>query len=180
MEMVGGVMSKQQVVHQFCGNLPNEPFLQRSCLEFVAVINASVQKLRDLTDAKHFCHWETQPKLLKLLKKAFFEPINSGQPSLCDCILSMDEGFEFQLRQRGQQAALECSWSIYNLCTGRVFAPSYETDTELFERLVQVEASTAEFNGRAKRPVCCCHMEKRATFALCCTVSKTLLRTTFD
>ncbi len=96
-----------------------------------------MQKLRDLTDAKHFCHWETQPKLLKLLKKAFLEPINSGQPALCDCILSMDDGFEFQLRQRGQLAALEGLERIYDLFTGRGFSPNFETDPDVLAKLAQ-------------------------------------------
>ena len=110
---------------------------QSSCLDVLTVANDSVQKLRDLADAKHFCHKITQPKLLKLLKKTFIERVSSSDSALRDRILSMDDGFEFLLRQRGQEAALEGVARIYNLCTGRNFSPNFDTDPDFVAKLAQ-------------------------------------------
>ena len=90
-----------------------------------------MQKLRDLTDAKHFCHWETQPKLLKLLKKALVEPFGSNEPALCDTLFSSFDEFLGKRHTRGVAA-------VYNICTGRLFSPRYEMDIELVEMFATV------------------------------------------
>ena len=110
---------------------------QSACLGVLTVANESVQKLRDLADAKNFCHKITQPKLLKLLKKTFIERVSSSDSALRDRILSMDDGFEFLLRQRSQDAALEGVSRIYNLCTGRNFSPNFDTDPDFVAKLAQ-------------------------------------------
>jgi len=97
-----------------------------------------VQKLRDMSHEKHFCHPVTQPKMLALLKKTFIERVGSSDVALRDRILSMDDGFEFLLKNRSSQASLEGVSKIYNLCTGRNFSPTYDTDPDFVNKLAQV------------------------------------------
>jgi hypothetical protein len=97
-----------------------------------------MQKLRDMSHEKHFCHPVTQPKMLALLKKTFIERVGSSDVALRDRILSMDDGFEFLLKNRSSQASLEGVSKIYNLCTGRNFSPNYETDPDFVSKLAQV------------------------------------------
>ena len=97
-----------------------------------------MQKLRDMSHEKHFCHPVTQPKMLALLKKTFIERVGSSDVALRDRILSMDDGFEFLLKNRSSQASLEGVSKIYNLCTGRNFSPTYDTDPDFVNKLAQV------------------------------------------
>lgn len=97
-----------------------------------------MKKLRDMVDPKHFCHQATQPKMLALLKKTFIEPVGSSDVALRDRILSMDDGFEFLLRNRSSAESLEGVSKIFNLCTGRDFSPTYDTDPDFVNKLAQV------------------------------------------
>ena len=111
---------------------------QSSCLGVLEVANSSVQKLREMSDAKHFCHKVTLPKMLALLKQTFIERSGTSGVALRDRILSMDDGFEFLLRTRSQPAALAGLSKIYDLCTGRVFSEKYETDPVFVKKLAEV------------------------------------------
>ena len=91
-----------------------------------------------MVDPKHFCHQATQPKMLALLKKTFIEPVGSSDVALRDRILSMDDGFEFLLRNRSSAESLEGVSKIFNLCTGRDFSPTYDTDPDFVNKLAQV------------------------------------------
>ncbi len=105
-------------------------------------MNSSVQKLRDMCDPKKFCHKVTLPKMLAELKKTFIEPVTS---SLRDRILSVDDdGFEFLLAHRYQPAPpgglsnMEGLSKLYDLCTGRVFSETFETDPDCVKQLAKV------------------------------------------
>ena len=118
---------------------------QSSCLHVLELANSSVQKLREMSDAKHFCHEVTLPKMLALLKQTFIERSGTSGVALRDRILSMDDGFEFLLEHRYQPASEENKISnmeglskLYGLCTGRVFSVTYETDPDFVEKLAKV------------------------------------------
>ncbi len=102
------------------------------------VANNSVQKLREMSDAKHFCHTTTQPKMLALLKTSFIECVASSGMALRDRILSMDDGFEYLLKNRSNSASLEGLSKMFDLCTGRVFSTTYETDPDFVMKLAEV------------------------------------------
>jgi hypothetical protein len=91
-----------------------------------------------MSDAKHFCHEVTLPKMLTLLKQTFIERSGTSGVALRDRILSMDDGFEYLLRTRSQPAALAGLSKIYDLCTGRVFSEKYETDPDFVKKLAEV------------------------------------------
>jgi hypothetical protein len=91
-----------------------------------------------MSDAKHFCHKVTLPKMLALLKRTFIERVGTSDIALRDRILSMDDGFEFLLRNRSQPAAFDGVSKIYNLCTGRDFSVTYETDPDFVKKLAEV------------------------------------------
>ena len=91
-----------------------------------------------MVDPKHFCHQATLPKMLALLKKTFIERVGSSDVALRDRILSMDDGFEFLLRNRSSAESLEGVSKIFNLCTGRDFSPTYDTDPDFVNKLAQV------------------------------------------
>jgi hypothetical protein len=112
-------------------------FHQSTCIGVLEVANNSVGKLRDIVDPRHFCARVTQPRLLAMLKKTFIEPTASGV-ALRDHILSMDTGFEFLLNNRGSRTCLDAISTIYNLCTGKEFSPSYTTDSDFVSKLAQV------------------------------------------
>jgi hypothetical protein len=97
-----------------------------------------VQQLRDMSDSKHFCHRVTQPKTLAPLKRAFIEKVGSSEVALRNRILSMDGGFEFLLKNRSSSAAFEGISKIYNLCMGRDFSATYETDPDFVKKLAEV------------------------------------------
>jgi hypothetical protein len=123
---------------------------QSSCLGVLEVANSSVKKLRDMVDSKHFCHPVTQPKMLALLKRTFIERVGSSDIALRDRILSMDDGFEFLLKNRGSQESLDGVSKIFNLCTGRDFSPTYDTDPDFVNKLAQVRLQTDLASARAR------------------------------
>jgi hypothetical protein len=112
-------------------------FVQTHCVDVLEIANSSVKKLRELTDPKHFCVKGTQSKMLALLKSTFIGPLNGG-PSLRDHILSMDDGFEFLLRNRSAASSLAGVSAVYNLCTGRQFSPNFQVDPDFLDKLSQV------------------------------------------
>ncbi len=78
----------------------------------------------------------TLPKMLELLKSTFIHPVGSNTVALLDRILSMDDVFEILSRDR--LAAFDGLSKIYNLCTGRDFTVTYETDPDFVKNLAQV------------------------------------------
>ncbi len=76
--------------------------------------------------------------MLALLKRTFIEKVGSSEVALRDRILSMDDGFEFLLKNRSSLAAFEGISKIYNLCTGRDFSATYETDPDFVKKLAEV------------------------------------------
>jgi hypothetical protein len=129
------------------------------------VANSSVKKLRDMVDPKHFCHQVTQPKMLSLLKTTFIERVGSSDVALRDRILSMDDGFEFLLKNRGSQESLEGVSKIFNLCTGRDFSPSYDTDPDFVNKLAQVRLSASR-SARQRAHATCTSTVTRASTAI--------------
>ena len=91
-----------------------------------------------MCDPKKFCHNVTLPKMLALLKRTFIERVGTSDIALRDRILSMDDGFEFLLRNRSQPAAFDGLSKIYDLCTGRVFSVTFETDPDCVKELAGV------------------------------------------
>ncbi len=88
-----------------------------------------MQKLREMSDARHFCLRVTQPKMLALLKKTCIEPFEAGGVALIHRILSMEDGFEYMFKNR---YVLEWAFRglnrIYKLCNGFLFSPTYQID----------------------------------------------------
>jgi hypothetical protein len=80
----------------------------------------------------------TQPKMLALLKRSFIESVQPGSVALRDRILSMDDGFEYLLRNRSSSVSFEGVCKLYNLCTGRDFSPTFETDPDFVAKLAEV------------------------------------------
>jgi hypothetical protein len=76
--------------------------------------------------------------MLALLKRTFIEKVGSSEVALRDRILSMDDGFEFLLKNRSSSASFEGISKIYNLCTGRDFSATYETDPDFVKKLAEV------------------------------------------
>jgi hypothetical protein len=106
---------------------------QSSCLHVLELANSSVQKLREMS--KLFCREGTLPEMLALLKKIFIEPVGS---ELLDRILSMHDGLEFHLKNRSNKDDLEPLSEIYDLCSGRDFSVTYETDPDFVKKLAGV------------------------------------------
>ncbi len=94
-----------------------------------------MQKLREMTDGRHFCHPVTQPKMLALLKKAFIEP---REVALIDRILSMEDGFEYLLKNRHLEGVLTRLKQIYKSCDGKSFSPTYQRDPDFVAILAKV------------------------------------------
>ncbi len=94
-------------------------------------------------DANGFCRKVTQAKMLALhpdlnLKKTFIEPLEAGGVALLDRILSMEDGFECLLKNRNDPKAFHGLGQIYDLCTGRIFSPTFETDGDIVVNLAKV------------------------------------------
>jgi hypothetical protein len=113
---------------------------KKPCLEVLKVVDSSVQTLRDISDSKHFCQKVTQAKMLALLKKTFIEPVEAGGVALRDRILSMEDGFESLLNTRSAEASLSGLSQMYNLCTGRVFSTTFESDPDFVAKLAEVSS----------------------------------------
>ncbi len=76
--------------------------------------------------------------MLALLKKSFIESFQPGSVALRDRILSMDDGFEYLLRNRSSVVSFEGVCKLYNLCTGRDFSVTFETDPDFVAKLAEV------------------------------------------
>jgi hypothetical protein len=113
---------------------------KKPCLEVLEVVDSSVQKLREISESKHFCQKVTQAKMLALLKKTFIEPVEAGGVALRDRILSMEDGFEYLLNTRSAEASLSGLSQMYNLCTGRVFSTTFQTDPDFVTKLAEVSS----------------------------------------
>ena len=108
---------------------------QSSCLDVLELANSSVQKLREMS--KLFCREGTQPEMLALLKKTCIEPVGSELPVL-DRILSMHGGFKFHFKNRFNKDNLERLSEIYDMCSGRDFSATHETDPDFVKKLARV------------------------------------------
>jgi hypothetical protein len=109
---------------------------QSSCLDVLELANCSVQKLREMS--KLFCRGGNLSEMLALLKRTFIEPVGSNTVGLLDRILSMDHVFEFLFRDRFEPAAFVGLSKIYDLCSGRDFSVTYETDPDFVKKLAEV------------------------------------------
>ncbi len=90
--------------------------------------------------------------MLALLKMTFLQPVGDSDISFFDRILSMDDGFEFLLKNRYQPAPaeelshpaekkfpnMEGLSKLYDLCSGRVFSATHETDPDFVKILAEV------------------------------------------
>lgn len=112
------------------------------------------------------CHKVTLSKLLASLKRIFINPVGPETP-IIDHILCMDDGFEFFLKEWSRivlQFVLndiplpaECSMrlgemieglsSLYDLCTGRYFSVTFETDPDLVKKLAEVSTHFEVLSG---------------------------------
>jgi hypothetical protein len=106
---------------------------QSSCLDVLKLANSSVQKLREMS--KLFCREGTQAEMLALLKKTFIEPVGS---ELLDRILSVRGGFTFHLKNRFNKDNLERLSEIYDMCSGRDFSATHESDPDFVKKLARV------------------------------------------
>jgi hypothetical protein len=88
--------------------------------------------------SKLFCDEGYLPKMLALLKITFIEPVGSNTVALLDRILSLDDVFEILLRDRFEPAAFDGISKFYNLCSGRDFTVTYETDPDFVKKLAEV------------------------------------------
>jgi hypothetical protein len=76
--------------------------------------------------------------MLALLKTTFIECVASSGTALRDRILSMDDGFEYLLKNRSNPVSLDGLSQMFDLCTGRVFSATYETDSDFVKKLAEV------------------------------------------
>ena len=106
---------------------------QSSCLDVLELANSSVQKLREMY--KVFCREGNLPEMLALLKRTLIVRVGSSTVSLLDRILSLHDCFEFLFRDRFEPAALDGLSKLYDLCSGRHFSVTYETDPDFVKEL---------------------------------------------